>query len=265
MSAAEATSPSSTSWSGRPDSLYRLRSSLRWLQGIAIVVGGVGTVVTFSVGGYRWFLAYTQYGPAVVWRWSAPWLAAGLGLSPALVLGVLSALRTRGTALAIYPSGIVYRRGGNLHQLPWPEIQALTLSGPWTGLPLLASSGQPVALTIRASGDRRIRLTKELEQFDVLVKEIKGRVYPRLQRAYASAFNAGQPLRFGPLQVDNEGLQVGRRRLAWRSVAGAGLREGTLQIQAKSESGQPGLRLAAAAIPNVDLCLQLIQGVLEGT
>lgn len=265
MSSADATTPSTMPWSDRPDSVYRLRPALRWLQGIAILVGSVGTAVPFSVGLWRWYLAYTQYGPAVVWRWSAPWLAVGVGLSPALILGVLSLLRTRGTTLAIYPSGIVYRRAGRLHQLPWPEIQALTVSGPWTGLPLLASSGQPVALTIQASEERRVRLTRDLERFDVLVNEVKSRVYPRLQRAYASAFNRGQTLRFGSLHIDNEGIEVGRRRLAWQSVADAQLRDGLLHISARSGAEQPGFHLAAAGIPNVDLCLQLIQGVLEGT
>lgn len=265
MGAAEAISPSSQLPRGRPESIYRLRPVLRWLQGIAILVGLVGTSVSFSIGIWRWYLAYTQYGPAVVWRWSAPWIAAGLGLSPALVLGLLSWLRTRGTILAINPSGIVFRRGGSHQQLPWPEIQALTVSGPWTGLPLLSTRGQPAALTIRASEDRRIQLTRELERFDVLVKEIKSRVYPRLQRAYAGTFNDGGSLHFGPLQVHSGGLQVGRRRLTWDKVASADLREGTLEIRSKPASKQAGFRLPAASIPNVDLCLQLIQGVLEGT
>jgi len=255
--AADPTNPTPTRAFGAPTAIYQVRPRLRWLQWAALLVGGVGGLVTIGFGLHRWFLAYTHYGPAVIWRWSGPWFLAALGLSPALILGLVSIWRSRRTWVAIYPSGLVYHQGRREASLPWPEIQSLrTVSS-------LLGGGQPSALLIEATDGRRLRLTRDLLAFEELVRQIKEQVYPRMHKALAQSFNRGQPLQFGPVHLDRQGLAVRQRRLAWEQIGQAELAGGFLRIQPVNGLGQPAIRLPASHVPNVDLCLQMIQSMLE--
>lgn len=253
----------SSSWAGRPQAVYRLRGWIRALQWFSVVAGLIGSLFTLTVGLWRWTLAYTHYGPAVVWRWSLPWLLVAIGLSPAVILGILSMWRTRGLAVALYPSGLIYRRRGRRLLIPWQEIQQLTLAGPWSDLPVLRSQGRPAALILQTESGDRIRLTHDLGEFEDLVAQVKDNVYPRMHRAYAQAFNRGQPLHFGPLSMDQEGVQVARRKIPWRQVLAAELHRGNLCIRLDG-AGEDFVEIATSRIPNADLCVQMIQSLTEG-
>lgn len=254
---ADPTNPTPARTPGAPTTTYQVRNRLRLLQWAALLVGGVGGLVAAGIGLQRWLLAYTHYGPAVIWRWSVPWFATALALSPALLLGLLSIWRARRTWIALYPSGLVYREGRREASLPWPEIQSLRTVGSMFG------GGQPAALVIEATDDRRLRLTRDLIEFEDLVRRIKEQVYPRMHKALAQSFNRGQPLQFGPVYLDRHGLAVQHQRLTWEQVGSAELAGGYLRIQPVNGSRRPVVRLPASRVPNVDLCLQMIRSMLE--
>lgn len=216
-------------------------------------------LVAAGGGLWRWSLAYTHYGPAVVWRWSLPWFLAALGLSPAFFLGVYSLWRSRGQTVALYPSGLIVRRARRKIELPWQEIQSLNLHNAWQNLPLVRS-GRPRLLVIRTHDGQQLRLTSELEHFDRLVESIKAKVYPRMHRSLAAAFNQGNALSFGPLTLAPSGLKWRNSTTPWGQVAAATLDNGKIVI--RDREGKR-VRLAAASVPNADLCLQMIESVIQ--
>jgi hypothetical protein len=67
----------------------------------------------------------------------------------------------------------------------------------------------------------------------------------------------GQPIPFGPLSLRPEGVQLGRRRVAWAEIESAELRQGRVVIRLRKQ-GAP-LRMSAGKLPNVEICLQLVQ------
>lgn len=225
-----------------------------------MLLGGLGSLACLAFGVWRWTLAYTNYGPAVVWRWSLPWFSAALGLSPLFLLGLISLWRTRRKRVLVYPSGLVYQRGKRTLNLPWQEIAAVRTEGPWFGLRIFGV-GRPLALVLETSTGQRIRLTQEFSDFKSLVAAVKQRVYPRMLKALTQRFNQGEQVPFGPLTLGPEGVSVRGRTIPWAELARAELDGGELTLHPVQGSNHKRVKLSTAQVPNVDLCLQMIQGV----
>lgn len=260
--AAAETSPKFIRESGARLGSYRLRFGLRALQWTSILVGLFGGGGSAAIGMWRWTLAYTHYGPAVVWRWSLPWFLAAAGLAPAFFLGLLSYWRNRKLRLDLYPSGLIFRRGGHARSLAWQDIRSLQHANSWLGLPT-SFAGRTTSLLIETIDGAQVRIPRELDQFEHVVGEIKGRVYPRMQRAFSAAFNQGKTLHFGPIRMDNDGLQIGGHPLEWGQLDSINLQHGELVFHISGGGRSGNLAVSANRIPNVDLCYQMIQTVLE--
>lgn len=230
------------------------------LQWSALLIGGIGTIVLLGVGIQRWVLAYTHYGPAVVWRWSLLWFAAAIGLAPVPLLAFLSLWRTRNTSVAIYPSGVVYQRGKRHYSLPWQEIVSIRTVGPWMGMPGLRRN-RPTALVIDATESRRLRLTRDLIGFEELVEQIKHKIYPRLHRIMAEEFNRGQPLHFGPITLWPSHLQWGRHEIVYEALAGISLNKGALILTINQAGKRKKLSTPVSLVPNADLCLEMVESL----
>ncbi len=246
---------------GAPLQTHTIRSGLRAVQWIGVITGTLGVLICSGVGVWRWTLAYTNYGPAVVWRWSVPWFMGALGLTPLAALGFLSLWRTRKTRVLVYPSGILVRRGGRSINLPWQEIVAIRTAGPWPGLRLLGV-GRPLSLSLETADGRTLRFTQELSDFKSLVDTVKQKVYPPMLRAYTQRFNRGGTLQFGPITLRPQGVQVGQRQLPWKLLHGASLDHGELTLFPTPETNLKPIKLSAAEVPNIDLCFQMLQGVM---
>ena len=147
------------------------------------------------------------------------------------------------------------RRGSALH---WGDIrQVHTRSvryglGRWPG-------GRQDSLVLLTRDGRRFHLDQSLSDYDALAETVKRNVYPPLLDAYTRAFNHGQEIPFGPLRLTREGIQNGRKTLRWPNVAQARLERGWLEALPTDRRAGPRFRFPVRSIPNVDLCLQLIQ------
>jgi hypothetical protein len=154
---------------------------------------------------------------------------------------------------------LILHRGRRKIELPWQEIRGLYLHNAWQSIPLLRS-GRPRLLVIDVNDSQQLRLTNDLEHFERLVESIKGRVYPRMHRALATAFNQGQRIPFGPLTMAPAGLQWRGTTTAWDQIDSASLKQGRLVIR---DRGGNSLRLPASRVPNADLCLQMIESMVQ--
>jgi hypothetical protein len=239
-------------------------------RGYLILVGLslLGVFLAMAWGLIRWYMAYTQYGPALVWRWSGPSFAVAAALAAVCLAGIILASRSRGIEIRVYENGLVILRGRKGTRIPWGEIESVHTSSVRYGLPGLARRHEvDLVLHFRRVGagnpapapnPRRIRLTHALGGFETLGEELKQRVYPHLVGEYSESFNRGQPVAFGGLKLTAEGVRLKKRLVAWKSFGEVRLDRGVLLVRPKENNGG-AIRIAAHRIPNVELCVQLIQ------
>jgi hypothetical protein len=231
------------------------------------VVGWIASAICLATalgcglaGGYRWYLATTQYGPAVVGRWSTPWFATAAALTALGLLILLLSLRSRNLEVGLYGAGISYRRGRRILNVPWQDIQRLHASAVRYGIFGLIWGGElQVRLDLR--GGERILLTRAIVDLPDLVEKIKRNIYPHLLAGYTRAFNQGHALEFGPLTLTGDGVIQAGRLLPWAELESADLHRGLLRLTPVQGAASRRMRLPARQIPNLDVCLQLIQNL----
>jgi hypothetical protein len=221
------------------------------------------------LGVVRWYLAYTHFGPALVWRWSSPAFLTAGGLGILCIVAMLAAGRARGLSIRVHRNGLMILRGRRGTWVPWNRILSVQTSsiryGP-PGFPRRREAG----LVLRYEGSksanpgpkprvRSIRLTYALEGIEDLAAAVKERVYPLLLEASSESFNRGNPLVFGKVHLTKAGIQAGNRILSWKGLGEISLTRGELVVRPAAGSGGATVRVAAHRVPNVELCVQLIQ------
>jgi len=208
------------------------------------------------IGFYRWTFALSNYGPAVVWRWSAAWLAVGLLFLMIGLVGAAWVFRWNWLTVTTFENGLQIQRRKHVTSVTWSEIQAVFVSGVTYGV-LGVIWGSRSSLRLDISGVRRMQFSDTLAGLAQLITTIKRHVYPRLLNEYSQHLLNGQPIAFGPLQVRPEGVAKGQQRLGWSEVASAELKDGNILLK-PIQRGAP-IRVRANAVPNAEICLQLIQ------
>ncbi len=210
----------------------------------------------FAIG--RALFAYQTYGPLAVERWSSPSAYASGGF---LVAGAVLLLLGRGRGGRLvhqHERGLSIQRGRRGSALPWDDIRQVHTRSVRYGLGRWPGGRQDSLMLVTRDG-RRFHLDQSLGDYDVLVETVKRNVYPPLLDAYTRAFNHGQEVPFGPLRLTPDGIRNGRKLLRWQDVAQARLERGWLEALPADRRPGPRLRFPVRSIPNVDLCLQLIQ------
>jgi hypothetical protein len=230
----------------RPPGAYR---SLLW--GLAFAAWLLAAVLS-AIGVWRWGLAVLHYGPVVVWPWSAPWFLAAAGavlLSLGLTVNAFNASRR---AVHELRTGLLIEQRKDRTHVPWSAVSAVYTSAIHYRIPVLSTPR--VTIELLSQSGRKVRLPAVLAGAEQLVGSIKARTYPRLLEENREAFNAGQPLEFGPLSLSREGLRYGRRTLAWSEVASVTLERGRLEVRPRRGRRW---RIPVRRIPNAEVCLQL--------
>jgi hypothetical protein len=92
----------------------------------------------------------------------------------------------------------------------------------------------------------------------LLIAAITGTQLPRAVAAY----NAGQPVTFGPITVSQRGIAVGNKSLPWSEVQSVEIDRGWLNVNKKGER-RPWRLLRIYAIPNCFVFEALVQAVLD--
>ncbi len=237
---------------------HRLRRNRQWT---AVVVAGVlllVALVMIGIGVYRWYFAFSRYGPAVVWRWSAPALLMGGGLGLLALFSGALAWRRRPPTIRVHRRGLSLLRGSSIERVEWRDVRRIHTNAVRYGLPPLPLSRE-AEITLELLDGRRIRLSHMLEGFLELVETVKRHVYPGLLAEYTAAFNQGRPLAFGPLVLSAQGVQRGKQVLPWSAISQATLNDGHLRVDATPGGRSERIKIPVHQIPNVDLCVQLIQ------
>lgn len=254
---------------GRLLSEHRPRPELCRLHGILAALGLSGAALSLAYGVVRWYFAFAHFGPSSVWRWSLPFLGVGAGLLVAGLYGLVTRWNLKRLRIGVHQGGLMLQRGRKLRTIPWSKITRIHTSAVRYRLPTLARrSRAELTLYLDASDPHpsepelplsRIRLTHALTDLDLLAESVKRQVYPGLVARYARSFNQGDPLSFGGLILTREGLRKGRHTLRWQDLGGVTLQQGMLVLVPAAAGRGATIRLPSSHLPNVDLCIQLIQ------
>jgi Family of unknown function (DUF6585) len=220
------------------------------LAAAIVATGSALAALVFSL--WSWYFAMSTYGPAAVRRWTHPWQVAAPLLG---IVGIVCLARVwRLTRLWVeaFPDGLRVHQGRKSDWVAWANVREIRT---W---PARQPGPAFSALEIRLNGGRRLRLTRSLADLESLVQHVKRGAYPRLQACYRAKFNRGEPLDFGPLRLTPDGVQAGRKTIQWGHIQAVEVRGGQLAITAEEPAGAR-LRVAAAHVPNVDVCVQIIR------
>lgn len=243
---------------GRPIRAHRVRRGLS--RGVAAfgILAALGTLVAAILAIWRWGYAYQHFGPAVVWRWTAPYAAAGGALALLALYALARLLRLRGRSVLTFRHGIVYRDGRRNRTIPWRDIRlTYTTALSYAVLGLGWRRGQELLLVL--SGGGKVRLDGRLEDIDELAETVKEHVYPELLAEYTGLFASGHDLSFGPLRLSHTGVHRGRRHIPWPEVGEVKFERGRLIVEVEGGSKRASIRVPAQGVPNVELCAQLVE------
>lgn len=236
---------------------FALRPARRRIYLALALLGLSGGLGGLAAGVWLWYFALQNYGPAVVWRWSSPWLAAGGVLLIPGLLGLVAWLRWRRLRLDVHQHGLRFRLGRREERMTWSDIAALHTQAVRYGLPLRARG--TARLRVVARDGREIVIPHLLERFEQAVDAVKRAVYPLLLADYSRQFNAGEVIEFGPIRLQAQGVTVGDRHIPWPSLQAVDLSGGRLTLAATLDGRLQRRAIPASRIPNVELCVQFLQ------
>lgn len=243
---------------------HHTRSSAR---GPLTLLSAASLLGALAAGGYaidRWYFAQAHLGPAAVWRLSAPALGAAAALLALGCLWVALRLRSGPLRVEVRHDGLRWSRGRRSTSARWSQVRQVHTHAIRYLLPALGRRTQAeLVLGLRPAGisSRRLRwlrLPHTLSHFDDLVAAVKTQAYPLLMAEATRALRQGRQLTFGPLRLSTKGMRHGRRLLRWSDLEQVRLDDGVVRLRASASSGHRELRLHAHRIPNLEVCLQLI-------
>ena len=209
---------------------------------------------------YRWYFAFSRFGPAVVWRWATP----AIGVSGlALIIAVSAALflvLNRDRQILTSQDGLRLVNGGKRRSIPWSKISGLRSSASRYTLSRYDRNNH-LRIFITTMEGEKITIPAHMTGLERLIAVIKEHLYPLAMNRYRERMKSGDPLEFGPLQLTRSGVVHRGRTEAWQSFMDVDLEGGQLTIEFQRASGRRRISIPARRIPNIDLCVQLLKNI----
>jgi len=237
--------------------VHDARTNLMLRDQVAMALSALVAVAALAFGIWRWYDAYQHYGPALVSRWTTPSLVAGGVASLFFLAAFIDASRKRHFRVAVCEEGLILQRGRKQIGVRWKGVEALHIQATRYLIPTL-NRRQPLRLRLHIRGQDPIPLPASLDDMNTLIEVIKAHTYPALLDSYRQRLDQGHEIIFGPLNVSNTRLQIGKAEYLWENVPRTWLEKGQLCIQTEKDGRGTIRRIAAHKIPNVDLCTQIL-------
>ena len=164
-------------------------------------------------------------------------------------------------AVQIYRDGLVWQRNGRTIPMRWDEV---------LNLDVIASYNKQLrtafyTYTLKDTAERKIQLNLtqgHFENAEQLSHVIQQEVISRQLARVLTRINAGESVQFGPLTVNQSGIEYGRKFLPWSQAAGALLGRGYFLVQAKDQTTN-WARIDMVKVPNMLTVIALVNRMME--
>jgi hypothetical protein len=237
--------------------VHRIRRAIFLRSVVFFLVSCGGMLASVSILIWQWRNAIINFGPAALWRWIAIPVWATLIFSAMTILSFILLRRNRQSEIQVSTMGLTIQRGKSLETINWDTVDHIRTKFERYGVLSITWANKSEIHIVTEDGIEH-KFNQAYERIDDLIEEIKHFVYPRLLEEYRLAFNRGEPLSFGPLILTSDGILNGRQALRWKDLESINFERGSLKLQPFENSKSPQFSIPAYKVPNIDLCIQLI-------
>src|SRR5262245_36699700 len=227
----------------RPDAVYRSPNSL---AAIGALIFGV-LLLLLEIHLVRQVLSGDLRGKMAMIPWLLP-----IGIGFLLYWGLANLLHP--IVVAVYPHGFLYARGRHIDFCPWERVQAFWC---YQYAPPETMHRHKYWVT-RDDGVVFAFKGSRLNDVRDLAGRIMENVHDRLLAPALEAYNAGQPVSFGPITIDPEGLEYRGQYLRWEQMTGIRADAESDFVIEKLGKTYAWCELSTSRIPNFPVLLVLL-------
>lgn len=210
---------------------FVVRPMLSGVQGAGL--GSYPTIITFAVPGFLVFFAALQ---------------------------LVKFLVDMNKAIVVYDKGIAFQSRG-LQQWKWEDfvsIQAQVTRYTYYGV-IPAGTTQNYSL-INMNG-HYLGLNQTIAKVEELVADIRQGTKPILVDRAWNMYQMGQPVTFGPIMINKEGITLNRKFYNWADVQSVTVNNGQVVIAKKGGGFFSGASTPAATVYNLEIFLLILQKI----
>ncbi|GHO68319.1 hypothetical protein KSC_072110 [Ktedonobacter sp. SOSP1-52] len=129
-----------------------------------------------------------------------------------LILICCTILPHRNTRVYAFSNGLIYSKSDQMIPLRWEGIQSLYHKS------ILGKGGTIHTYTIQLSNGQKILLPNELKKITHLGDMIEDKIARIWLPQVIGAYQNGDPIHFGPLTVNQSGLDSGKAHIPWAQI-----------------------------------------------
>lgn len=199
-------------------------------------------------------------GPFALYHTRRDQLVLGVCVLAALLVAnlafiVYALLRGRQT-IRYHANGLVFVKGAAREVVLWDDIEALRGCVPatWSETNTTIFLGGP--MTIEMKDGRKVYPTFDTEDADALQHIIHDEVLKRLLPPALEAIEQGETLKFGPFEIDREGLTYKGQSLSWDALEKFSFTPDNLVVH-QLVAKKPWADVRVDRVPNSNLLLEL--------
>ena len=163
----------------------------------------------------------------------------------------------------VYREGLLFEVGEQREAFAWSEIESVWQEITTTYVNgVNAGTTHSYKLRLRKGRERKVdNAIKDIQHLgNIIQKEVTEHLLPQAIKA----FNAGETVRFGNLEVSRNGLGNGKTVLSWNEIKQVRIESGQLMIN-KSGKWLPWSSTEISKISNVFVLCRLIEEILHPT
>jgi hypothetical protein len=239
---------------------YRIRRSVQRTYGIIAIVCAISAIVSFCYSIWSWYFAYSNYGPAAVWRWSELPFYTSLGLGAIALIATIYWLRSRALVVRTSDDALIVQRGRQQKRTQWGEIESIVAVSERTWSPFNAGR-ERFQFWIQQYSGKKQRFGTTLEDIQRLAATIKLQIYPLLLEKYRRQLAQNETIDLGAVQISRDGIGIKRRQIKWQELSGAELQGGKLVVHYRNTQRGMKVAIPSRRVKNMDLCIQIIEGI----
>ncbi len=246
---------------GAPIRYFPVKKFNRWGNLVIAILLFISAAVITAYGIYDALWWTQHYGPVMFQaRIMTPLIIAGI----LFFIGVLlawSAYDSWKKGAVVYERGFAYSDRKGIQAWRFEDCASVTAAvtrhytnGIYTGT--------THRYTLLDRQNRHLVLGDALGKVEELDAAIEKGIFPQLYEQAAGRYNAGETLVFGPVSLNKNGLQIGKKAFSWPEVGAVSVQRGILQVSKKDGGWFSGANTSVAVIPNLRVLLSLIDQIV---